>query len=188
MKRYIRASISPDTPEWLRHDLARDFGKDLSRNYRIALDKVRFLDEDPKNGNSLVIYNIPTSYGSFAYAPGVNDSKECAIELASLLRGVNCYVNLIPYNEVITNSYHASSHEECEEFFLELNKRGINATLRMALLHFVGKAISVFEYLTFEFGKNDVEVCFHIVGRSDRTNDVSGKADRDFHDFRFILR
>lgn len=71
---------------------------------------------------------------------GVNDSKECATELANLLRGVNCYVNLIPYNEVITNSYHASSHEECEEFFLELNKRGINATLRMEHGHDVSAA------------------------------------------------
>lgn len=79
MKRYIRASISLDTPEWLRHDLARDFGKNLSKNFRIALDKVRFLDHDPENGNSVAIYNIPTSYGSIVYAPGVNDSKEMAI-------------------------------------------------------------------------------------------------------------
>ena len=30
---------------------------------------------------------------------GVNDSVENALELAKLLRGMNCYVNLIPYNE-----------------------------------------------------------------------------------------
>ena len=71
---------------------------------------------------------------------GVNDSKECAAELANLLRGVNCYVNLIPYNEVITNQYHATPHENCEAFFLELNKRGINATLRMEHGHDVSAA------------------------------------------------
>ena len=29
----------------------------------------------------------------------VNDSLDCAKELAKLLKGINCYVNLIPYNE-----------------------------------------------------------------------------------------
>ena len=29
----------------------------------------------------------------------VNDSIECANELSHLLKGMNCYVNLIPYNE-----------------------------------------------------------------------------------------
>ena len=28
----------------------------------------------------------------------INDMDECAIELARLLKGINCYVNLIPYN------------------------------------------------------------------------------------------
>ena len=30
---------------------------------------------------------------------GINDSLTCADELASLLKNMNCYVNLIPYNE-----------------------------------------------------------------------------------------
>ena len=30
---------------------------------------------------------------------GINDSIECAKELSKLLKGINCYVNLIPYNE-----------------------------------------------------------------------------------------
>lgn len=29
----------------------------------------------------------------------VNDSKECALQLCKLLKDINCYVNLIPYNE-----------------------------------------------------------------------------------------
>ena len=29
----------------------------------------------------------------------INDSEECAIELANLVKGMNCYINLIPYNE-----------------------------------------------------------------------------------------
>ena len=62
---------------------------------------------------------------------GVNDRDQDALDLIKLVKNVNCYVNLIPYNEVITNPYKASSHERCEEFFEILRKHGVNATLRM---------------------------------------------------------
>ncbi len=62
---------------------------------------------------------------------GVNDSDKDAFDLIKLVRNINCYVNLIPYNEVITNPYKATSHERCEEFFEILRKNGVNATLRM---------------------------------------------------------
>ena len=62
---------------------------------------------------------------------GVNDRDQDALHLIKLVKNINCYVNLIPYNEVITNPYKASSHERCEEFFEILRKHGINATLRM---------------------------------------------------------
>ena len=62
---------------------------------------------------------------------GVNDRDQDALDLVKLVKNINCYVNLIPYNEVITNPYKASSHERCEEFFEILRKHGINATLRM---------------------------------------------------------
>ena len=62
---------------------------------------------------------------------GVNDRDQDALDLIKLVKNINCYVNLIPYNEVITNPYKASSHERCEEFFEILRKHGINATLRM---------------------------------------------------------
>lgn len=81
MKRYIRASISPDTPDWLKHELTRNFGSNLSRMYHVALDRVKFLDHQP-DGNFLVIYHLPgsTSWSSgIVYAPGVNDSSETTI-------------------------------------------------------------------------------------------------------------
>lgn len=62
---------------------------------------------------------------------GVNDSEECAKELAHLLKGLNAYVNLIPYNEVTTKSYQKVSKETAEQFYQILNKNHIQATLRM---------------------------------------------------------
>lgn len=62
---------------------------------------------------------------------GVNDREAEAIELAKLLKGTLCYVNLIPYNEVVTNSFKTSPHSEAEKFFEVLRKNNITATLRM---------------------------------------------------------
>lgn len=61
----------------------------------------------------------------------VNDTKECAVELAKLIQGMNAYVNLIPYNEVVTKPFKQTPHEQAEVFFEILRKRGINVTLRM---------------------------------------------------------
>ena len=61
----------------------------------------------------------------------INDSLSHAEELARLLKDTLCYVNLIPYNEVITKPFKQTSHEHAEKFFSVLRKRGINATLRM---------------------------------------------------------
>ena len=58
----------------------------------------------------------------------VNDSVDNAKELASLLRGMNVYVNLIPYNE--TNNIDFKRSTRIKEFKDTLLKSGINATVR----------------------------------------------------------
>jgi len=58
----------------------------------------------------------------------VNDSIENAKELAKLLKGMNVYVNLIPYNE--TNNIDFKKSERIKEFKDTLLNCGINATVR----------------------------------------------------------
>ena len=60
----------------------------------------------------------------------VNDTKECAILLASLLRGINGYVNLIPYNETENISFKRSKKESILAFYDILKKEKINVTIR----------------------------------------------------------
>ncbi|MCR5647709.1 MAG: 23S rRNA (adenine(2503)-C(2))-methyltransferase RlmN [Acholeplasmatales bacterium] len=60
----------------------------------------------------------------------INDSRDCANELADLLHGLNIYVNLIPYNEVIEKPYRRSTKETMQAFFDQLKKRRINVQLR----------------------------------------------------------
>ncbi len=60
----------------------------------------------------------------------VNDSEDNAIELANLLRGMNVYVNLIPYNETSHIEYKKSSNERVMKFYDTLKRCGINVTVR----------------------------------------------------------
>lgn len=60
----------------------------------------------------------------------VNDTDECAIQLSSLLKGMNCYVNLIPYNETTHIEYKKSSKEKILRFYDILKKNKINVTIR----------------------------------------------------------
>ncbi len=60
----------------------------------------------------------------------VNDELKHANELSDLLRGINCYVNLIRYNDVVEFNLRGSSEERANAFYLKLKARGINTTLR----------------------------------------------------------
>lgn len=60
----------------------------------------------------------------------INDTKQCAIELANLLKGINCYVNLIPYNETSHIKYKKSTKEQIMRFYDTLKKNNINVTIR----------------------------------------------------------
>lgn len=61
---------------------------------------------------------------------GVNNSEENADELKQLLKGMNAYVNLIPYNSVDENDYRGVSDKKALMFYDMLKKRGISVTLR----------------------------------------------------------
>lgn len=61
---------------------------------------------------------------------GVNDNETQAIELAALLKGLNVYVNLIPYNETNHIEFKRTSKEQIMKFYDVLKKKGINVTIR----------------------------------------------------------
>ena len=60
----------------------------------------------------------------------INDTKECALKLDKLLKGLNCYVNLIPYNETSYIDLEKSSLETRMKFYDILKKHGIGVTVR----------------------------------------------------------
>jgi len=69
---------------------------------------------------------------SFEYAlmKGINDSNEIAEELADLLQGMLCHVNIIPLNPVDVLPYERPDTADIERFAAVLEQRGIPTTVR----------------------------------------------------------
>lgn len=69
----------------------------------------------------------------YAMLAGINDSVGNASELAALLKGMLCHVNLIPANHVEGAGFNQSSRRRVEEFREVLERHGIEATIRREL-------------------------------------------------------
>lgn len=105
------------------NDAVRDEIMPINHKYKIAelLDAVRYYIEKT---NRRVTFE-------YSLISGVNDSTDQAAELAKLLSGMLCHVNLIPVNYVKERGYRRSG--AVREFKRELERRGINATVRREL-------------------------------------------------------
>lgn len=106
---------------------------DNIRNQSMPVNKIYKTDELLK---ACKYYADTTSRRiSFEYAmiKGINDSDECAYELADRLKNILCHVNLIPVNNVRETNYIKSSVERQKKFIDILSSRGITATVRRTL-------------------------------------------------------
>ncbi len=69
----------------------------------------------------------------YAIIKDVNDDMKYARELAHNIKGLLCYVNLIPINEIEERSYKKTSMEYVNKFAQKLNKCGVHTTIRREL-------------------------------------------------------
>ena len=60
----------------------------------------------------------------------VNDSEDCALELVKLVKGLNCYINLIPYNETNNIDFKRTNTIQIMRFYDILKKNSIGVTIR----------------------------------------------------------
>lgn len=72
---------------------------------------------------------------SYEYAMfgGVNDTDECAKELAEKLKGTLAHINLIPANDVTESGLKSSTPERIKRFAQILENSGRNVTVRRSL-------------------------------------------------------
>ena len=66
----------------------------------------------------------------YALSDGINAGAEHAAELAELLKGMQCHVNLIPLNEVRERNMKGISEQKVRQFLRILTDAGISATRR----------------------------------------------------------
>lgn len=100
----------------------RDKIMNINKVYRIE-EVIKVVKEYIKKTNRRVTFE-------YIMLRGVNDSIENAIELSKLLKGINCYVNLIPYNETSHIEFKKSNKESILKFYDTLKKNNINVTIR----------------------------------------------------------
>ncbi|MCC3373006.1 23S rRNA (adenine(2503)-C(2))-methyltransferase RlmN [Cohnella sp. REN36] len=76
----------------------------------------------------------------YALIGSVNDRPEHAEELAKVLQGMLCHVNLIPVNYVPERDYVRTPRDDIFEFHRILERRNINATIRREQGHDIAAA------------------------------------------------
>ncbi len=103
---------------------------DEIRNRIMKINKVYSIDTLLKAISTYISKTNRRVTIEYVMLNGVNDSRECAYELVKLLKGMNVYVNLIPYNETSHLEFKKSSLKRKDEFFEILNKNGITVTVR----------------------------------------------------------
>jgi 23S rRNA (adenine2503-C2)-methyltransferase len=69
----------------------------------------------------------------YSMIDGVNDTTACAEELARLIKGKNCHVNLIPVNKIKERSFSRSKDDNISKFKNTLEKNRINVTIRRSM-------------------------------------------------------
>ena len=69
----------------------------------------------------------------YALCHGLNDSPEMADELAALLKGIPCLINLIPVNETPVHSLKRPTPAQAAAFKKRVEKCGYNVTIRKEL-------------------------------------------------------
>jgi 23S rRNA (adenine2503-C2)-methyltransferase len=89
---------------------------------------------------------------SFEYAllRDVNDSRDCAKELAGRLKGMLCHVNLIPANPVPALGFARSRPEQVRAFQELLERAGLAVTVRRSLGGDIDAACGQLRYQTLD--------------------------------------
>ncbi len=100
----------------------RDKIMKINKVYKIE-ELIKVIKEYIKKTNRRVTFE-------YILLENVNDSNECAYELARLLKGINCYVNLIPYNETENIGFKRTKNAQIMKFYDILKKSSINVTVR----------------------------------------------------------
>lgn len=101
----------------------------------------------------------------YALVGGVNDSEGEARELAELIKGLNCHVNLIPVNPIKERDFVQSDTSVIQNFKNNLEKYGINVTIRREMGRDIDGACGQLRKRFFEKGGRERMRTFSITDK-----------------------
>lgn len=114
----VNLAISLHAP----NDLIRNKIMPISKVYKLE-DLIKTIKKYQETTNRRITFE-------YIMLENVNDSLECAKELAKLIKNINGYVNLIPYNETENIEFKRTKKMQILAFYDILKKSGINVTIR----------------------------------------------------------
>lgn len=114
----VNLAISLHAPD----DEIRNKIMPINKRYKIN-DIIDIVKIYIKNTNRRVTFE-------YIMLDGINDFEWCANSLSKLLKGINAYVNIIPYNETNNIEYKRSKNDKIMKFYDILKKNRINVTIR----------------------------------------------------------
>lgn len=114
----VNLSVSLNAP---RDDLRSEI-MPINRKYPIK-ELIRASSEFPAPNRSVLTFE-------YVLLKNVNDSDKDAVDLAELLKGVKCKINLIPFNEAVPLPYQCPANERVFQFQKILMSYGFNARIR----------------------------------------------------------
>ncbi|MEW6170909.1 MAG: 23S rRNA (adenine(2503)-C(2))-methyltransferase RlmN [Candidatus Omnitrophota bacterium] len=103
---------------------------DKIRNQLMGINKIYPLEKLIKSCKKYIAKTNRAITFEYILFHNINSSVLCAQELANLLRGLNCKVNIIPYNEIKELGYQSPRKLEMLLFYQTLKKLKISAIIR----------------------------------------------------------
>ncbi|MDE5910798.1 MAG: 23S rRNA (adenine(2503)-C(2))-methyltransferase RlmN [Clostridia bacterium] len=97
----------------------------IAKKYSIAdiIKAVRYYFD--KTGRRIIF--------EYSMIAGKNDSEECARQLAGVVKGLACHINLIPLNYVKERGLDGSNKKNIYRFMSVLEKQGVSVTVRRSM-------------------------------------------------------
>ncbi|MDE6473727.1 MAG: 23S rRNA (adenine(2503)-C(2))-methyltransferase RlmN [Clostridia bacterium] len=97
----------------------------IAKKYSIAdiIKAVKYYFE--KTGRRIIF--------EYSMIAGKNDTEECARQLAGVVKGLACHINLIPLNYVKERGLDGSNKKNIYRFMSVLEKQGVSVTVRRSM-------------------------------------------------------
>lgn len=114
----VNLAISLHAPD----DELRNFLMPINKRYPLE-ELIKAVKDYVSNTNRRVTFE-------YILLKDINDKEEHAKKLCRLIKGINCYINLIPYNENSNILYKRSKKDTIMRFYDIIKKEGINVTIR----------------------------------------------------------